>query len=101
MLPSLPLLMSPGMSPSNDFLTFLALENGNRDMKQRIGSQTKLSHRRKNHSGRRDSWGSQCSISEEFSGVQNISTLQKLHKLDVRLREASIHTNLWHGAVNL
>lgn len=58
-------------------------------------------HRGQRHTHRRGSRGNQGSISDEFSGIQNIRTLQKLHKLAAWLRNSSIHANLWDDAVNL
>lgn len=71
------------------------------EVKTRQPDETHQSQTRKKHTRRRDSRGSQCSISDEFSGIQNVPTLRKLHKLAVWLRDSSIHANLWDDAINL
>lgn len=55
-------------------------------------------HPGQRHTRRR---GSRGSISDEFSGIQNVPTLRKLHLLAGWLRNSSIHANLWDDAVNL
>jgi hypothetical protein len=66
---------------------------------QLIESQESQSGRR--HARRRGSRGSQGSAAEEFSGVQKMPTLRKLHDLAVWLRSSSLHADLWDDNVGL
>jgi len=50
---------------------------------------------------RRGSHGSEGSIPDEFSGIQNIPALGKLHGLAVWLRNSSIHSDHWDRDVGL
>jgi hypothetical protein len=62
------------------------------------GTQPKQSRRQ---SQRRGSHGSQGPIDDDCTGMENASTLRKLHGLAVWLRNSSIHANLWDDSVGL
>ncbi|KID86969.1 Ribonuclease H-like protein, partial [Metarhizium majus ARSEF 297] len=47
---------------------------------------------------RRDSQGS---VGDEFSGIQDVPTLRKLHELAVWLRSSSLHADIWDDHVGL
>jgi hypothetical protein len=47
---------------------------------------------------RRDSQGS---VGDEFSGIQDVPTLRKLHELAVWLRSSSLHADIWDDNVGL
>ncbi|RYO03934.1 hypothetical protein AA0121_g12972, partial [Alternaria tenuissima] len=49
----------------------------------------------------RSSWGNPGSISDEFSGIQHIPALSKLHDLAVWLRNSTLHANIWDRDVDL
>lgn len=53
------------------------------------------------HARRRGSRGSQGSGGDEFSGVQDIPTLRKLHDLAIWLRSSSLHADIWDDNVGL
>lgn len=53
------------------------------------------------HARRRGSKGSQGSVVDEFSGVQDMPTLRKLHELAVWLRSSSLHADIWDDDVGL
>jgi hypothetical protein len=53
------------------------------------------------HARRRDSHGSLDSVGDEFSGIQGVSTLRKLHELAIWLRSSSLHADIWDDNVGL
>ena len=83
------------------FSDVLHSQQQRREKEDRQPDEPHHSRKRQKHTRRQGSQGSQCSIDDEFSGIQNIPTLYKLHKLAVWLRDSTIHANLWDDDVNL
>ena len=63
--------------------------------------ETQQSQSSQGRTRRRGSWDNQSSLPDEYSGIQNIPALQKLHRLAVWLRNSSIHANLWDKEVGI
>jgi hypothetical protein len=56
--------------------------------------ETQQSQSSQGRTRRRRCWDDQSSLPDEYSAIQNIPALQKLHRLAVWLRSSSIHANL-------